>query len=302
MCRLFFLSGILLFEICSAYLHSKQQRKGDIKMKKIKTGKIEHREFGYQEFITHAVERKRSQRAKNGGAKSSRKTEKGTNTWSGVNVFSEAVELGRYGWDAGLEQLKLEEGDLTGVGVEVNPSVSGAFVNIGAYLEGSPENMFQLNERREYSLEEMDIYISLGYNCGTSYEQAMRFCQSIAKIVNKYQSKYNVRIIGRFDNQQHGCRSICDVVIKEIDTRFVLNNVAFAFHPAFFRRLWFSFIEGEEYISTAGYGSSNDDNTYRKQIEKDIEKSKTKSIITPQISATDDGVFDESAIQKINFK
>jgi hypothetical protein len=56
----------------------------------------------------------------------------------------------------------------------------------------------------------------------------------------------------------------------------VVNNIAFAFHPSFFRRLWFSIAESKSYLSS-GYGHSRKD--YISSISKAIDTSKSDKVI-----------------------
>jgi hypothetical protein len=59
----------------------------------------------------------------------------------------------------------------------------------------------------------------------------------------------------------------------------VVNNIAFAFHPSFFRRLWFSIAESKPFLSN-GYGRSRKD--YKESVEKSIDTSKSDKVIFTQ--------------------
>ena len=208
--------------------------------------------FTYRQFVDFSEKRIKAQEAQH---ESSRRKESGSNPWSGANNFEQALKLGRSGWDAGIRQLDLENGVMSDVGVEFSPNVTGAVVNMQNYLQGVPDNMFELKTRREYTLPEVTLYVPLQYSAGNSAKKAMNFTKKIVEYTNELQSKHNVRIIGFFAANFYGDvkRSVTEVVIKDYDERFVLNNVAFAFHPAFFRRLWFAHHESMPHWSS-GYG------------------------------------------------
>lgn len=260
--------------------------------------KVKHIRFGYSEFVDFAENRKRSDRSMRTSQNSSRSVTNKENPWAGTNTFEEALNLARHGWDAGLLQLPLESGTLENTGIEIENAISGAMVNIGNYLMGQPDCMINFKETREFNLEELTIYVRLDYNCGTNYEQAMNFCYSISEIVNVFQSKYNVRIIGRFDTKEDGINSIVDVVIKDFDQRFTMNNIAFSFHPAFFRRIWFSYIESEEFIA-GGYGMTSSSDKINNDLKKEGVNGLT--VITPHIESTERGKFGIEKITKLNF-
>lgn len=267
-------------------------------MKVIKDTKQEYNvEFTYGEFVSYAQTRKQSKTCKNRSQESSRKTYPASdrNPWAGTHTFEEAIDLATNGWNSGLKQLALEDGTLAEAGIEMNPSVCGSFVNMPNYLLGMPDSMYEMNQTVDYNLEELTIVCRLDYNANNDGARAMKFAKSTAKIVNKYQSKYAVKLVGMFCSDEGATKLITKVNIKDTNDRFVLNNVAFSFHPAFFRRLWFSFAESLEFV-TYGYGTSRS----RDDHKQEYRTASGKAILLPHIEATNDGDFDETLIEKIN--
>lgn len=258
-------------------------------------------EHTYAEFLEHVSGTDRSERSKRDGRTSS--TESGA-SFSGTDTFDEAMQLAIHGWDAGIEQMKLEEGVLTGVGVEYNPNVRGQRVNVPAYLNGAPNCMYEMTEKREYNLEPLTIYVPLMYNAGTTVQTSMRFCVSIAKIVNQYQATHNVKLVGVFYCWQddYDGNILNKIVIKDFDERFVLNNVAFSFHTSFFRRLWFKWLETTDYCSW-GYGRSNCFEDTRRAIEKnELNDSNEKAMLLPTLGSLGvRGEFNDDKIKFYNF-
>lgn len=223
-------------------------------MKVIKEeSKLKVLQGSYLDFIDYAKNQPKSEKASRLGANDSRK---GCFDFTATKSFDEAVELAERGWDAGIEQLDLSEGVLvSGNGMQVNENVCGSLVNIGNYVQGLPNNMYEFTELREFNLEPLTIYIPLTYSARNSSEKALKYTKALIEKINEYQTTNAVKLIGFFDSYQaDGYRLISEVLIKDTDERFVINNVAFAFHPSFFRRLYFAHIEAYENCDTSGYG------------------------------------------------
>lgn len=215
-------------------------------------------DFNYLSFIEYARSRKKSKKAISQGYDSSIKKSKFRTEFSGVESIEEAFKLAENGWDAGIEQLELEDGILVGGnGMEVNENVHGSMVNVGNFLQGLPNNMYEFTEHREYNLEPLTIFVPLTYSAGVSVKKAMVFTKSIINLVNKYQSTNNIKIVGVFYCSFGKQKLIHKITIKDFDERFVINSIAFSFHPSFFRRLLFSVIEAEEFMDS-GYGDIAD--------------------------------------------
>lgn len=249
----------------------------------------------YYEFVRSSKNRKRSQKSISGGHNDSHTN---SGSFAGTPNFAAACDLAINGWDAGLKQLKLDDGVLVGSGMEFNPSVHGAVVNIGAYLTGQPETMFNLTEKREFNLEPLTVYALLNYPSFVDSETAMNFTKSMLEHVNYFQSKYNVKLIGVFDSVISNVRWINDVIIKDFDKRFVLNNLAFSMHPSFFRRLWFAKLEAEDFV-TGGYGRSTDSYKIINEIQE-RRTGKEKTLVMPQVHKLNgDGSFSRDKIIEI---
>ena len=259
--------------------------------------KTTHREYDYSEFTDFAETSKKSTLHTNFQSRN------GDKWFTGTQNFQEAINFARHGWDSGLHQLELENGTLANVGVEFEPTVAGAMVNIGAYLQGVPENMWAMRENREYLLEELTIVVPLAYSAYISEADALTFCKNIISLVNENQAKYNVKLVGTFSTTQskngRAHKHIVDVVIKDFDVRFNINNVAFAYHPSFFRRLWFAHLENEDYCES-GYGSPSTIEAVKATVTKNIGTG--KALLLPVLNRDNQGSKDISKqIQKLNF-
>jgi hypothetical protein len=184
---------------------------------------------------------------------SSRKNKK---SFSQTDNFEEAISFAVNGWDLGLEQYKIEDGMLVGGTTELCPSLSGSIPHIQNHIMGFPQEMYYLADSREYNLPTLDIVVNLAYNGGVRGENALEFGKSLVDFINKKASTRNIRVTGVFASRQSkNIDAYHLVTLKDFDSALVINNIAFAFHPSFFRRLWFSIIEGKYYWSS-GYGST----------------------------------------------
>jgi len=262
----------------------------DIPNKKIRSG-------DYLEFIDYARNRKRSTKSINSNIIDSRNTD---SAWNGTETIEEAFSYAENGWDSGIKQMELSDGILSnGNGMLVNNSIQGSMVNMGNYLMGLPDNMLEFSELREFNLEELIIYVPLAYTAGNSLKKALNFAKNVTTIVNEYQSHHSVKVIGVFDTRHGNKRFINYVTIKDFNERFVLNAIAFAFHPSFFRRLWFSVLEGESFIS-GGYGGSN---SYDKIVEEVKEQADVKAVVLPNLDCIsgESAIISKDRIVKINY-
>lgn len=195
--------------------------------------------FTYLEFI-EAAQRKNVYNKKYCASKS--KEDYVMNKNAGV-TFKEAIRYAKGGWSAGIKQLDINEGVEVPKGVSYVQSVQGGLVNVGNYLQGIPENMWKIEPKDIKNKEIITVYCRISYRGGIKSETAMEYCKATIELVNKLNIYYNVKIIGVFDGEFNCGRIYEHVTIKGENERFVLNNIAFAFHPAFFRRLRWGYLE-----------------------------------------------------------
>jgi len=255
---------------------------------------IKYYEHTYQSFYNDAKMRECVDKSR---CRSRAKTQK---EWFGTANFSEAFNYAQGGWDAGLKQLDITDGETARGGMELRQSVAGAIPNVQNYLQGLPLQMYEYVNPNDYNTETLDIFVPLCYASSVSGAKALRFTQSIVTLVNAIQSKYDVRLIGIVDASHDDYRSIDRIIIKERGERFVLNNVAFAFHPSFFRRIWFAHAETRDYIDY-GYGRPND--TVKQWKENDKLVGRDKALYIPQIEDAGDGNgrFKYEDCKEVNF-
>ena len=140
-----------------------------------------------------------------------------------------------------------------------------------------PEQMYNLYDNREYNLPTLDIVVNLTYPSSIKGKDALAFGKSIVGFINAKAATRNIRLTGVFASR-HGndIKEYQIITLKDFDSALVINNIAFAFHPSFFRRLWFSTLEGKEYWSW-GYGRVI--NNYKEVLQKELTGTKSDEVI-----------------------
>lgn len=211
---------------------------------------IDFHEFTYREYVDVCAAAGKSKEGR-------RESRKAKEDFTGTKNFKEALMFAREGWDYGLEQMPLDDGLLADSGVEFNPNVVGAVVNIPNYINGQPDCMWEYADLKDYNLPDLTIYVQLRYSGVWTTREALEYCKGVMDIINEHQSKNRVRLVGVFDKKtKNSTRFITYITIKDFDDPMVLNNIAFSFHPSFFRRLHFAHCESLPHWYVGGYGTS----------------------------------------------
>ena len=225
--------------------------------------------FSYREFVDYAVNREKHRVC---GYESSKR---GTTNFTQTKSFEQAIDYANNGWDLGLEQFKIEDGVLSSGTTHLNPSLAGSMPHVQNFINGFPQQMFELVDEREYNLPTLDLIVPLNYASGVDSKNALKFGKSIVAYINKMASTHNIRLTGVFCLSWGGKRRTQVVTLKNFDEALVINNIAFAFHPSFFRRVWFSVMESREYWYS-GYGSNiyKDYREYVSQLFEDVNSDK----------------------------
>lgn len=207
--------------------------------------------FGYTEFIDFCNTTERHPDSET----SSEKTDSGENPWCGTDTWQTAVDYAKHGWEAGLQKIQdYIETDATIINVEHN--IVGHAVDVGRFLMGVPDTMIAFHDDSYRNKAPLTLYVKLTYTSEISGEQAMEYCYKILETVALLNRTFNVKLVGVFWTKHDKIDdSMVLVNIKDTDERFVLNSLAFAFNPAFFRRFWFKWYETTNFFQW-GYGSS----------------------------------------------
>ncbi len=179
--------------------------------------------------------------------------------------YETALEKSRTGWDIGIKKLAIENNLFDGVGTNIRPSYRGNRVNVGAFLRGEPKNMYRRQGVATYNRERLTVFVPLSYSGSVEADDAIEVAKKYMRKINNLQVNYDVKVVGVYGSTGHSTgvkksRTMnLNIVIKDYTSRLVINNLAVAFHPAFFRRLIFKWKETFEFCDKGhGYTASND--------------------------------------------
>lgn len=221
------------------------------------------RQFKYWEWVDHCENTPRIDDRYNSSDK------EGVG-FTGTNSLAEAIKLAREGWDAGINQLEADIGFDIEIDTIVTKSIVGSSVNVGAFLQNQPECMWKYEDITNYNRKKITLYVPTDYNGGVGLRRAMKYCKSIIKITNLLHKDYDLRVVGFFCTRIGNKMLYDEVIIKDFDQNFVLNNIAFAFHPSFLRRLWFKHYE--TILTGGGYGSAQSTYVMKRTVVDNFEE------------------------------
>lgn len=181
----------------------------------------------------------------------------GRHSWAGGS-FDDALHMARQGWPGGAEAIAQALDSLPPAD-EVLPDwqleAAGAFPCIPAYLSGDAECMYRLADERKP--ERRLTLVVPGVALGDVPAEAMQqYAKAIAAIVRMLEaSNVSVAVYRVLYSHGRGMDVIHGHAVREHGEPLDLGKVAFAFHPAMFRRLTFAWWEVDERTAKAGKAS-----------------------------------------------
>jgi len=193
--------------------------------------------------------------------------------WYGTRSFWEASKLAREGWPEGLEKIAaLSERIGTVVGQYVQGQslvhdVQGAYVDVGRFLEGDPENMIDFAE--ELKLGDggriVKLVIDTGASCGITGDQIFRRGAAIIALVDALEkaglvAEIELLYLTNSEGHHRGKQAQSQIrfLVKRAGENIELDRIAYLFaHSSWIRRHAFALQEGqsEEYRRLFGIGS-----------------------------------------------
>lgn len=177
-------------------------------------------------------------------------------SFSGVESYEAAMVIARQGYE--LEKLNMLVKDVekteSRMTMEVAWEVTGAVVDIGAFLSGVPENMmdFPIVEETKF----IHIVMDTGELAGAGAKMFLNKSAATAWLVDHLENNgYRVKLDVFYSNQGkgHGEQAVM-ITVKEYQEPLALGQIAGAMHPGFFRRLIFRHIEKHYEQVPWGYG------------------------------------------------
>jgi len=176
--------------------------------------------------------------------------------WDYSEGWKGAHYIAKHGWPYGaLKMRKLADKLYEKIAPKVNiwqgtqHDVSGAYVDIGAYLSGAPECMVAFEERETNAAHPVDMLISCCYSWKIPADVICnRGAAILATIDALEQSGCSVSVTVEFTDAKGGYEVVNTIRIKRPGEVLDADALAFAImHPAFFRRLCFASLEHEPY-------------------------------------------------------
>lgn len=219
-------------------------------------GNVKWTQFGYGEFIDFGVTTPKSETCSD---QSSLREYPSSDEypWAGTHTWEQAADYAKNGWDAGIAAIKdYVETDSTLINIE--HALVGHAVDVGRYMTGVPDTMVSFYDDSYRNKAPLTVYTKLTYLADVNGEEAMEYCSKILETIAILNRTFNVKLVGVFDSINKGrVTNMVLVNIKDTDERFVINNLAFAYNPAFFRRFWFKWLETTD-MWESGYGQCPD--------------------------------------------
>lgn len=240
----------------------------------------------------------------------------GSGKWYG-GTFEEAYKLATEGWDAGVKELKINEPRQQEFQMEVIAQPAGNFVNIPSYLNGQPDNMFAFENNVVYNQKKVTLFVQLNYGASNGVEEAMKYTSNIINVVNELNQDYKIKVVGVFASNGFGGRFVSgdkkgqkvpyqnvinEVIIKDYDDKFVLNNLAFGFHPAFYRRFRFGYLETLDWNTAQHYGCVMDYDTTVNFLKHRYLKDGNKVLCCPHITRGKFSIKDFKEVTEKTFR
>ena len=224
------------------------------------TDYIDYKEFNsVGEFLAYNQDHRKT--GKNRYRASEREEDDG---WYGTETIDEAIELATNGWHNRPNVKGLSKQITSSTTAQINVAttyndVCGSYVDVGAFVEGVPENMVQFAEA------EAPRIVRIGINLSSN-------CQQDEKTF-KLRGAVTLAIVDKLAEAGYGCElfvytvSKCrgqgfhseKLVIKQADQHLDLDALTFwCCHPSALRRLMFANWETEKdqrkYELGVGYG------------------------------------------------
>lgn len=204
--------------------------------------------------------------------------------FAGTTNFDESVRIAREGYQMEKINAAVEAARVQETQMEAIYSVSGGFVDVGAFLGGEPECMVSFENKESYKFVELSL--NIGEHCGVNAQVFENKAIATASIVdalesNGYRVKLNVFVAcelrsGRKNGASFDLSAV--VTIKDYAEKLSVAQLAGTMHVGFFRRLFF----GYEEMKGLEYGFNPDRYGYgRNANNNDLQKFNIPGVIIP---------------------
>jgi hypothetical protein len=226
------------------------------------TNYIDYKEFNsVGEFLAYNQDHRKTGKNR---YRASEKAEDDGSSWYGTDTIAEAIELATNGWHDRPNVKGLSKQITSSTTAQINVAntyndVCGSYVDVGAFVEGVPENMVQFAD------VEAPRIVRIGINLSSNCQQGVN--------TFKMRGAITLAIVDKLAEAGYGCElfvytvSECagqgihseKLVIKQADQHLDQDALTFwCCHPSALRRLMFANWETEKdqskYELGVGYG------------------------------------------------
>lgn len=179
----------------------------------------------------------------------------GSPQFTGTRSYNEAVELARKGWPEGRNAMEMVRSEISTKiyqkiqKQEVYRDVAGAYVDVGAFLSGEPENMMEFHEVEKPGPRVVKLAIKGNYNCNLSKEKVNWWGVAVLALIDSLEyagTRVEIDWVASiYNHKDQHTRSVTRCNIKQSDEALDVDRLAFMLgHPSMLRRLWFGVAEG----------------------------------------------------------
>lgn len=171
-------------------------------------------------------------------------------SWDLNAGYDGTVKLAETGWQDGAEEIDSLREEIhsiiepKGIEMSITPHVSGAFVDIGRYIQGVPECMCQFMHT-ETNQKPVQLVVNGSVSCGVSAERQKNRGAAIAAAIDVMEERgYRVELWLYFGVRSGISYTIDLVRVKDFNQGVDTDRLAYALaHAGFNRRLHFGVCE-----------------------------------------------------------
>lgn len=205
----------------------------------------------YESFVEKALARWGCDKKNINHRGTSSKTTTPKSRWDFGAGWNGAVNMIRDGWADGAEMIadinaEVSEARVTQQAVcSTAYDIAGGIPDIGRAMSGAPDSFMDFVDG-EKAVQFCKIAINIDTSAGVGAEIYKYKGMAVAALIDALENQ-NIRVhldvVVRADTYS-GKDSSVDIELKKFDEPLDMSRIAFVIaHPAFFRRLWFAFIE-----------------------------------------------------------
>jgi hypothetical protein len=167
----------------------------------------------------------------------------GEDRWSGGSWHG-ALRMMRDGWKEGAQQVDAIMDtlpDAEALADAWNLEAAGRFPCVPAFLSGDPECMWQTSEM-DGTKQRVCLIISACYNCGITADEVLRYGAAVGATLRALEAAGHGVAIYSIDkgSEYRGDAVAQACIVRDFGEPLDTSVVAFAFHPAFLRRILFA--------------------------------------------------------------